>query len=226
MPLRQQADRLDGWLALLRQHRAVAIIRAPSLETGLQMAWAAAAGGLRLLEVAWSGAQSAALVQQLSAQLPDCTVGLGTLLGAADLRAGVAAGGRFGFSPHTHAGLIQTAEECGIPLVAGAMTPTEIVTAWQLGAAGVKVFPVSALGGPAYVRALQEPLGAIPLIPTGGVTVDNAPELLRAGAIAVGLSGGLFHPSDLTQGDWAAVTARSRLLVARCSAAELEGLHK
>ena len=97
--------------------------------------------------------------------------------------------------------------------MAGALSPTEIVTAWQAGATCVKVFPVQAVGGAAYIRSLQGPLSQIPLIPTGGVTLENAKRFLEAGAVAVGLSGDLFPQAAIATEDWQAVTARSQALV-------------
>jgi 2-dehydro-3-deoxyphosphogluconate aldolase / (4S)-4-hydroxy-2-oxoglutarate aldolase len=95
--------------------------------------------------------------------------------------------------------------DAGVPIVPGAFSPTEILTAWQAGATCVKVFPISGLGGVAYLRSLQGPLGHIPLIPTGGVTLENAKLFIAAGAIAVGLAGELFPKNLLENGDWEAI---------------------
>jgi 2-dehydro-3-deoxyphosphogluconate aldolase/(4S)-4-hydroxy-2-oxoglutarate aldolase len=203
----------DAFLQLLRQHRAIAVIRAPDLERGLRMAAAVEAGGLRLIEITWDSAQPALLVDKLRHQWPHCTVGVGTVLSLANLTQAGAAGAQFCFCPHTDSTLIHLAQTLGVPLVPGALTPNEIMAARQLGAAAVKVFPISAVGGASYLRSLQGPLGSIPLVPTGGVTVENASEMIRAGAIAVGLSSGLFPRQALDQGDWAAITQRAAQLV-------------
>lgn len=159
------------WLALLAQHRAIAIIRGTSVAQGVSMASAAAAGGFRLIEVTWTNnAQPSKMAQAIRQALPRCIVGAGSVLTPADLQAAIAAGSQFCFAPHTDPQLIARATAHSLPMVAGAMTPTEIVTAWRAGAAGVKVFPISALGNAAYIKSLQGPLGPIPLIPTGGVT--------------------------------------------------------
>ncbi len=92
------------------------------------------------------------------------------------------------------------------------MTPTEIVTAWDAGASGVKVFPIQAVGGASYIKALQGPLSHIPLIPTGGVTLENAKELIAAGAIAVGLAGELFPKDLIAAQDWTAIAQRAKIL--------------
>lgn len=202
------------WLALLTRHRAIAIIRAPSVNVGLSMAQAAAAGGFSLIEVAWNkNAQPAEMMQAIRQALPRCTIGVGTVLTETDLRGAIAAGAQFCFTPHTDCALIQLARSQHLPMIAGAMTPTEIITAWRAGAASVKVFPISALGNGHYICSILRPLGAIPLVPTGGVTCESALSLIEAGAVAVGLSTALFPQEEVRQGDWAAIEARSRNLL-------------
>jgi 2-dehydro-3-deoxyphosphogluconate aldolase/(4S)-4-hydroxy-2-oxoglutarate aldolase len=205
----------DSFLALLRQHRAIAVIRAPTLAVGLRLAHAAAAGGLRLIEITWNSAHPEVLVNKLRHQLPQCTIGIGTALSPADLTAAKTAGAQFCFCPHTDPALIDLARGMAIPIVPGALTPNEIVMAWQTGAAAVKVFPVGALGGASYVRAVRGPLGHIPLVPTGGVTVDNAAAMVQAGAIAVGLSTNLFPRALVAAQNWGAIAQISADLVHR-----------
>ncbi len=202
------------WLALLKRHRALAIIRAPTVAVGLAMAQAAAAGGFELIEVAWNNPQPAMMMQAIRQALPHCVVGVGTVLSEVDLQGAIASQAQFCFTPHTDPELIALAQAHHIPLVAGAMTPTEILTAWRAGAASVKVFPISTLGNSAYIRSLLGPLGPIPLVPTGGVTCESALELIAAGAIAVGLSTALFPAAEVKAQDWAAIEARSRYLLA------------
>lgn len=195
----------DFWLQQLHLHRAIAVIRAPDFQLGLAMARSVAAGGLKLIEITWDSPQAAKIIQTLRQELTDCTIGTGTVLTVADLTGAIDAGAEFVFSPFAHPALITTAAGMGVPIVPGALTPTEIVTAWQAGATCVKVFPVSALGGASYLKSLREPLHGIPLIPTGGVTPANARSMLDAGAIAVGLSSSLFPKQAIVTGDWAQV---------------------
>jgi 2-dehydro-3-deoxyphosphogluconate aldolase / (4S)-4-hydroxy-2-oxoglutarate aldolase len=217
-PLSDQERVRAQWLALLERHRAIAIIRAPTVAVGLAMATAAAAGGFGLIEVAWNNNCNPAVMMQAIAQaLPHCVVGVGTVLSAADLRGAIAARAQFCFTPHIDPELIALAQARYLPIVAGAMTPTEVVTAWRSGATSIKVFPISALGNGAYIRSLLGPLGPIPLVPTGGVTCESALELIEAGAIAVGLSSGLFPPAEVKAENWEAIEARSRYLVALLS---------
>lgn len=202
-----------SWLSLVRSQRAIAVIRAPNVELGMQMSKAVAKGGMKLLEVTWTSHQAAKLIHQLRIELPHCLIGVGTILTLDQWWEAIAAGSQFFFTPYINLEMIQTAVEQQVPIIPGALSPTEIVTAWQAGAAAVKVFPVESMGGAAYIRHLQGPLGHIPLIPTGGVTIDNAKEFSRAGAIAVGLSGHLFPPESIAKGNWAEITQRARKLM-------------
>ena len=205
----------SAWIKLLQHTRSIAVIRAETFAQGLAMANAVAAGGMSLIEITWNSDRALELVNQLQADLPHCTIGMGTLLSVSAVREAIAAGAQFLFSPHTDLALIHLAIDRGVPLVPVALSPTEIVTAWQAGAAGVKVFPIQAVGGASYIRALQGPLGGIPLIPTGGVTPDNAAAFLAAGAIAVGLSGQLFPTEAIAQSNWTEITDRAQDLVRR-----------
>ncbi len=210
------------WLTLLMRHRAIAIIRAPNIRTGLYMAKAAAAGGFQLIEVAWNNAQPAEMIAAIQQALPDCIVGVGTVLTAENLNDAIASQAQFCFTPHTDSHLISLAQSHNLPIVAGAMTPTEIVAAWQAGATSVKVFPISAVGNAAYIRSILEPLSQIPLIPTGGVTSESAPELIKSGAVAVGLSTALFPKAEVAAENWNAIEARSRYLLTLLSPSHLD----
>lgn len=201
-----------SWLTLLQQHSVIAVIRSPQLSLGRQMAVAAAQGGLSLIEITWNSDRAPELIAKLRLELPHCIVGTGTLLNLEQLQQAIDAGVQFIFTPHVNPTLIAAAVEAGIPIVPGALTPTEIVTAWDAGASCVKVFPIQAVGGASYIKALQGPLGHIPLIPTGGVTLENAVEFLQAGAIAVGLSGELFPKALVAAQNWQALTQRARRL--------------
>jgi 2-dehydro-3-deoxyphosphogluconate aldolase/(4S)-4-hydroxy-2-oxoglutarate aldolase len=207
--MRSNAD----WLTLLRSQRAIAVIRASQIETGVEMAKAVAAGGMRLIEVTWNGAEPAKLVHHLQTELPDCMIGAGTLLTPDDLQTAIAAGAAFLFTPHTQLSLIKAAVQQNLPIVPGALSPTEIVTAWQAGATCVKVFPIQTIGGAEYIRHLQGPLGQIPLIPTGGVTIDNAKTFIEAGAIAVGLAGQLFPRQAIERQDWNQISQQAVTLM-------------
>lgn len=203
----------ENWLKVLQEHRAIAVIRAPHIELGRQMAAAVAQGGLKIIEITWNTDGAANLIEQLRSQLPHCIIGTGTILDQTALKEAIAAGAQFAFSPHVNLTLIEATVAAGIPIIPGALSPTEIVTAWQAGAPCVKIFPCQAVGYGAYIKALQGPLGHIPMIPTGGVTIENTPEFIQAGAIAVGLAGDLFPKSLIDSQDWSAIGDRSTTLV-------------
>lgn len=189
---------------------AIAVVRAPNLEVGYHMSRCAIAGGLIDIEIAWNTPQAASLVTRLRQDFPDCRIGVGTVLTVEQLHQAAQVGATFVFSPHTNVALIQAAQSLELPVVPGALTPSEIVTAWQAGATAVKVFPIQVVGGTNYLKAIAAPLNDIPLIPTGGVTLEQTPEFLRAGAIAVGLSSQLFPRQALAQQDWPGITQRIR----------------
>jgi 2-dehydro-3-deoxyphosphogluconate aldolase / (4S)-4-hydroxy-2-oxoglutarate aldolase len=204
----------DNWLKLVTQERIIAVIRSTELQIGRQMAHAVAAGGIKLIEITANSDRPWELIESLRAELPQCSIGTGTILNLADLRNAIACGAEYIFTPHVNLDLIHAAIAAAIPIVPGALTPTEIITAWQAGATAVKIFPIQAMGGVSYLQVLQGPIGQIPLIPTGGVTLTNAPDLLAAGAVAVGLSGCLFPQSEIKQEDWQRIGDRSQNLLA------------
>jgi 2-dehydro-3-deoxyphosphogluconate aldolase / (4S)-4-hydroxy-2-oxoglutarate aldolase len=201
-------------LPVLRQQRAIAVIRAPSAQLGYEMALAVAAGGMRLIEITADSERPWDVIDRLRTALPDCIIGTGTVLSQTDWQNAVSSGVEFIFSPHVDMQLIAQSQVIGLPMIPGALSPTEIVTAWQAGATAVKVFPVQALGGADYIKALHSPLSQIPLIPTGGVTGANARGLIAAGAIAVGLAGSLFPKEAVERRDWAVVTKFAAQLMA------------
>jgi 2-dehydro-3-deoxyphosphogluconate aldolase/(4S)-4-hydroxy-2-oxoglutarate aldolase len=206
---------INPWQQILSTHKAIAVIRSPQTETGIAMAQAVAKGGIKLIEITWNSEQPAQLIAQLRAKLPQCLIGAGTIIELSQLREAIACGSQFVFSPHFNVHLLQTAiNDYNIPLIPGTLTPTEIVTAWQAGASAVKVFPIQAVGGAEYIKALQGPLAHIPLIPTGGVTLDNASAMIAAGAIAVGLSSQLFPKTLVKLGDWQGITQKTETLLA------------
>ncbi len=202
------------WQQALKQHRAIAIIRSQNFNLGWAMAKAVTAGGIGLIEIAWNSKEPEILINRLRSELPNCIIGAGTILNREDLEKAIAAGAQFAFAPHLDLKMIQIAvNSYQIPFIPGALSPTEIVTAWQAGASAVKVFPVAAVGGINYIKHLSKPLGQIPLIPTGGVTIDNAKEYINSGAIAVGLSTQLFLPQFVAQRNWTAIAAKVKGLV-------------
>ena len=159
------------------------------------MAQALLRGGVLGIEITYSTPDCCTAIRQVLAEAPpEAAVGVGTVRTLAQLRAAVEAGATYAVSPHTDAALLSEAQRSGIPFLPGAITPTEIVTAWNLGAACIKLFPGS-LAGPQYLAAVKAPLPDIPIMPTGGVSSENLREWFAAGAVAVGMGGNLAKGS-------------------------------
>ncbi len=203
----------QAWLSQLQQHKAIAVIRAPKMAWGEQMAFAVARGGMQLIEITWNCDRAPELINQLRSQLPTCIIGTGTLFNVEQVREAIACGAEFLFTPYVNAEMITTAVKHNIPIIPGALTPTEIVTAYHQGASCVKVFPVQSVGGTKYIKSLQGPMSHIPLIPTGGISVENAVEFLEAGAIAVGLSSELFPQKSIIEENWTGITEQAKNLM-------------
>ena len=203
----------EDWLRLVQSQRIIAVIRSADFTLGRKMAQAVAAGGIKLIEITANSDRPWELIASLRADLPNCSIGIGTVLTLDDVRKAIDYGAEYIFTPHVDRSLIQAAIAAQIPIMPGALSPTEIITAWQCGATAVKVFPIQAVGGISYLQVLQGPIGQIPLIPTGGITVTNAPDFLTAGALAVGLAGSLFPQDELMREDWQSITNRASNLV-------------
>ncbi len=202
------------WLQLLEQHKAIAVIRCAEIDIACKMAHAVAAGGIKLIEITWNSQHPEKIIAQLRADLPHCTIGAGTILNLDRLQEAVSAGAQFAFAPHFNADLLDAAFNLHkIPFVPGVFSPTEMVNAWQHGAKVVKVFPIKSLGGAEYIRCVQAPLDRIALIPTGGITIDNARMMIDAGAIAVGISSNLFPEKAIALEDWSVISDRAKYLL-------------
>jgi len=141
-------------------------------------------------------------------------VGAGTVLDAQTARQCFDAGAQFLVCPGLDLGTIKAANDADKVIMAGALTPTEIIAAWKGGADFIKIFPASAVGGPSYLKALRGPLPQIPLVPTGGVNLNTAAEFIRAGAAALGIGGELVSATALNSGDTAQITELARKYLA------------
>jgi 2-dehydro-3-deoxyphosphogluconate aldolase/(4S)-4-hydroxy-2-oxoglutarate aldolase len=201
---------VDNWLSLVSKYRLIAVIRANRLSEGIKMAHAAAQGGIKLIEITWNSDQPLALINRLRAELSDCYIGVGTILSTKQLHEAIDAGIQFAFSPHFAPELIDLAHNHNIPFIPGALSPTEIINAFNYGAKTVKVFPVQVLGGVNYLKNILAPLPELKLIPTGGIKLDNAADFINNGAVAVGLSTDLFPPHLVIEQDWETIQLRAQ----------------
>ena len=205
---------MSQWLQLLEKNRAIAIIRCSEINLARHMAHAVAKGGMNLIEITWNSDRPGDLIKELRRDLPHCNIGVGTILNVSQLNDAVVAGAQFAFSPHFEQNLLKLAlDNYEIPYVPGTFSPSEIIQAWQQGVTAVKVFPIKSLGGIEYIRCLQGPLNQIPMIPTGGVTLENAPLMIKAGAISVGISSGLFSDQGTINQDWKNITTKTKKLL-------------
>lgn len=189
----------------------VPVVRATSAKQAISAAVAVAAGGITIVEVTMTVPGALDAISQLIKTLGnEVIVGAGTVLDAQAARQCFDAGAEFLVSPGLDLGTIKAAQDAGKLIMAGALTPTEVISAWKAGADFVKVFPASAVGGPAYLKALRGPLPQIPLVPTGGVNLNTAADFLRAGASALGVGGELVLAAALKSGETGQITVLAR----------------
>ena len=175
---------------------------------------ALAAGGIRALEVTMTVPGAIALIAEVAPTLPaDFLIGAGTVLDADTARRAIGAGAQFIVSPVFRPAVLQETHRHECPMMPGSFSPTEILDAWDAGADIVKVFPATPLG-PAYLRDLRGPLPQVKLMPTGGVSIENADEWIRAGAVAVGVGSALLDPRAIAAGDFASITEKAKRIVA------------
>jgi 2-dehydro-3-deoxyphosphogluconate aldolase/(4S)-4-hydroxy-2-oxoglutarate aldolase len=200
-------------LSRLLEGKIVAVVRLDSAEALVNVAGALKAGGISTIEFTMSAPGVLEMISQAASHFGrDVLLGAGTVLDPETARAAILAGAEFIVTPTLNKATIELCRRYGKPVVPGALTPTEIQTAWEAGADLVKVFPASAMG-PGYLKAVLAPLPHLRLVPTGGVSADNAAEYIKAGAAALGVGGKLVDKAIVARGDWDAITAEATRLV-------------
>jgi len=178
----------------------VPVLRARSISEAHALVEAIVVGGVTVIEVTMTVPGAIDLLRDLKAKYADVLLGSGTVTTAAQAQATIEAGAEFVVSPSLHLDVIAKTKELGKVSIPGALTPTEVITAWNAGADYVKVFPCSAMGGASYLKALKAPFPHIQLIPTGGVTVATAAHFLKAGAMALGVGSDLVNSTAIAEG--------------------------
>src|SRR5262245_4496400 len=179
----------------------VAVIRAESPDLLVDVAEALVAGGVEVMEVTFTVPRATQVLERVTEKLGNrILLGAGTVLDTETARAAILAGAEFIVSPAVNTEVIELCRRYSKLIMPGALTPTEVVTAWQAGADLVKIFP-SELTGPKYIKALRAPLPQIRMMPTGGVNLDTAEEFLKCGACALGIGGSLIEPKAVASGD-------------------------
>jgi 2-dehydro-3-deoxyphosphogluconate aldolase/(4S)-4-hydroxy-2-oxoglutarate aldolase len=200
----------NGSMERILETGVVAIMRANSPDQLLSAAKAVLAGGVVAIEVTMTTPGALDVIRQATCEFgKEVLFGVGSVLDAETARAAILAGAQFVVCPTFKPQTLEICKRYSIPVVPGAYTPTEILTAWEAGANAVKVFPATA-GGPAYLKAIKGPLPQISLSAVGGVTVENTSDFIRAGADFVGVGGELVNQKLLDAKDFAAITDRAR----------------
>jgi 2-dehydro-3-deoxyphosphogluconate aldolase/(4S)-4-hydroxy-2-oxoglutarate aldolase len=202
---------------ILEPRKPIAIVRLDNLEEAVQIGRALAAGGITAIEFTLTNPRAPQAIQQVRKDLPgNVLVGAGTVLDAESARRSVQAGAQFLVTPALLPEVIGVGRSEGIPVICGAWTPTEILSAWRLGADLVKVFP-AAVVGPAYIKEVLAPLPDVLLVPTGGINLDNCAAFLAAGAYTVAIGGRLVSADVVQRKDWPALTALAQKYVRACA---------
>ncbi len=203
----------DQVLDALLAAKVVAVIRMRDAARLAGTAEALRKGGVTAIEITMTVPGAVDIIREMArSKAPGMLVGAGTVLDAGMAADVIGAGADFVVSPITDRDMIQACRAAGVLVAPGAFTPTEIVSAWRAGADIVKVFPATSLG-PQFLRDVRGPLPQIRLMPTGGVTIENARDFLAAGASCVGIGTALVDRKDVEAGDWAALEARARRLM-------------
>lgn len=200
-------------LELVLALRAFAVVRTETARQAAAAAQACLDGGLRLVEITLTIPDALGVVAQLGRQ-PSALVGVGSVTDPSQLRAAAAAGARFCVSPHFDPDILAAAKAHGLLCAMGGVTASEAMSGHRAGVDIIKLFPASGFG-PAYLKALREPLPFLRLMPTGGVDESNLEAWLDAGACAVGLGGSLIDRGSVAAGDWKAIEGRAKRVAAK-----------
>lgn len=204
----------------------VPVVRTPSAESAILAVEALYRGGIACAEITMTVPGAIKAIEKVADSLGDkILLGAGTVLDPETLRTAQLAGARFFVTPSYRLSCIEMAHRYATPIMPGALTPTEVLTAWENSADLVKVFPAGNMGGAKYIKALKGPFPQIDMIPTGGVSLETAADFLRAGSAAIAVGGELVSAALLKKGDYAAIenTARQFVEIVRNTRAELAG---
>jgi 2-dehydro-3-deoxyphosphogluconate aldolase/(4S)-4-hydroxy-2-oxoglutarate aldolase len=201
-------------MEVLRETGVVAVIRTENPSDLVAVCRALGEGGVRFVEITMTVPGALEIVREATRQLRDVEtfIGMGTVLDGETARAAILAGAHFVVGPCFDADVVRVCKTYGVLVMPGALTPTEVVTAWKGGADVVKIFPGD-IGGPDYLKTLKEPLPQIELMPTKGVDMQTAPAFIKAGAIAVGTGTALVTKALMAARDYAGISANAARFV-------------
>ncbi|WP_263376115.1 bifunctional 4-hydroxy-2-oxoglutarate aldolase/2-dehydro-3-deoxy-phosphogluconate aldolase [Granulicella aggregans] len=198
--------------AVMEQMKSVGLVpvlRADSEALALELVSAMSMGGINVFEVTMTIPGAIRVMARLARERPDVLVGAGTVLDPETARICMLEGARFIVSPSLNIKTVEICQRYDIAVLPGALTPTEIVTAWQAGADVIKVFPANAMGGASYLKSIKAPLPQVEMIPTGGVSLDTARSFLDAGAFALGVGADLVDAGAMAQGRAHEITSKA-----------------
>ena len=198
----------------------IPVIRCSSAREAFFAVEAVTAGGIPIAELTMTVPGAIDVIAELVKKLGEnVIIGAGTVLDAETAQRCIDAGAEFIVSPGFELETVQLTKRLGTLMIAGALTPTEVITAWKAGCDFVKIFPCGNVGGARYIKALKGPLPQVPMIPTGGVNLETAADFIRAGAAALGIGGELVSPAALKSGDSLEITRAARRYLAVISEA-------
>jgi 2-dehydro-3-deoxyphosphogluconate aldolase/(4S)-4-hydroxy-2-oxoglutarate aldolase len=201
-------------LTKIREVGLVPIVRAPSPEDAMHAAEAIIAGGIGIAEITMTVPGALKVMEAVAERYGDkVLLGAGTILDTETCRAAILAGAEFIVTPSLDVRVIEMARRYSKPIFPGALTPTEVLTAWQAGADMVKIFPCGPVGGAKYIKALKGPFPQIEMVPTGGVNLETTPEFIKAGASAVAVGGELVDVKALKEGKLDQITETAKKFV-------------
>lgn len=210
---------MEDLIARIQKEKIIAIVRGLPVDTVLKVVQALYDGGIRFVEVTFSQNSPTCIedtcraIEAIAGRFPELYVGAGTVVTMQQLYAAQRAGARYMISPNTNPALIREAKRLGMLAMPGAMTPSEIVEAYEAGADFVKLFPTDNLGA-GYIRAIRAPLSHIPMLAVGGVNDENMEEFYRAGVCGFGIGGNIVNKKLIAAGDFAGMTELARRYVA------------
>ena len=194
----------------MRKTGLVPVLRAESEEDALRLAEAILDGGIDIVEMTMTVPGALPLLRRLRREYPKMLLGVGTVLDPETARLCILEGAQFIVSPALNIKTVELCQRYSIAVLAGALTPTEVVNAWQAGADVIKIFPANAMGGASYLRSLKAPLPQVDFVPTGGVSLTTALDFLRAGALALGVGADLVAADAIHAGHPERITEKAR----------------
>lgn len=197
-------------LSRIKELAIVPIVRTPTAETAVAAVEAVLKGGINCVEITLTVERAIKAIETIAERYGDrVLLGAGTVLDPESARICILAGAQFIVTPSLNVRTVEMARRYSKPIFPGGLTPTEVLTGWEAGADGIKVFPCSAVGGAKYIKALKAPFPHIELVPTGGVNLETIADFIKAGSAAVGIGGELIDAKSVAAADYGIIAERA-----------------